>query len=172
MAVLSEASVSPASLLYPAMGFVAYYLLDHTVHPLCAYCQRRGGNSQWPLVGLSAALSLHSLADGALLAANPALRWPILLHWLPETLAVASLLRSFAPAPSCWWAFGFLQLMTVFGFLAAQQISFAAEASLTSTGALAYLALHALHEAYTRSPRQLGLAAGCAGIVVYLLRLQ
>lgn len=172
LALLSETALSASALRYPALGFTIYFLLDHTVHPLCAYCQQHKANSHWPLLGLTAALSLHSLADGALLAANPSLRWPVLLHWLPETLAVASLLRSLAPAPFCWWAFAFLQAITLLGFLSAQQLPFAGEVSLVATGALTYLAVHALHETYARSPRQFGLAAGCAGVVLYLLQLQ
>lgn len=149
-------------------GFLLYALIDRFVNPVCAFCQAQEGSSRWPLVVMSLALALHSLMDGALLAAHEGLRWAVVVHKIPELFAVFLLLRSMVSQREAWVAFLFVQGMTLVGYAVAHRIPFAAEATLAATGALGYLALHGLHETYEHAPQQLWLSAAAASTVVLL----
>ncbi len=152
------------------LGFALYALIDRFVHPVCAFCRAQDSTSRWPLVLMTAALAIHSLMDGALLGANTGLRWAVVAHWIPETVAVFFLLRSVASGREAWAAYGILQAMTALGYLTAHALPFATEATLASAGALSFLALHGLHETYAHEPKRLWLSAGAAGLVWLLAR--
>jgi zinc transporter ZupT len=151
----------------PLAGFLLYALIDRFVHPVCAFCQEQDRGSRWPLAVMAAALGCHSLMDGALLGANETLRWAVVAHWIPEAIAVFWLLRSIAGKWDATVAYTFVQSMVVVGYLAANQLPFAAEATLAVTGAMLYLALHGLHEAYERSPRSLWVTGAAAAAVAF-----
>jgi zinc transporter ZupT len=150
-------------------GFALYAILDRFVHPVCAFCRDQASNSKWPLVLMTLALGLHSLMDGALLASNFGLRWAVVMHRIPETLAVFYLLRSIAIPRDAWIAFVALQATAVAGYFLAHSLPWAAELTLGATGALGYLALHGLHETYDHAPKQLWLSAAAAASVLLVL---
>lgn len=118
---------------------------------------------------MTLALALHSLMDGALLGANEGLRWAVVVHWIPETIAVFYLLRSMAIPRDAWIAFGTLQASSAMGYFLAHNLPWVAELTLGATGALGYLALHGLHETYDHAPRQLWLSATAAASVLLVL---
>lgn len=150
-------------------GFLLYAIIDRFVHPVCAFCREQESGSRWPLALMTAALALHSMMDGALLGSNTGLRWAVVLHWIPETIAVFYLLRSIAIPRDAWIAYGILQATTATGYFLAHNLAWAAEFTLGATGALGYLALHGLHETYDHEPRQLWLSAAVAGSVLLVL---
>jgi len=146
------------------IGFLVYALIDRCVHPICAFCSGQKASSKWPLVMMTLVLALHAMVDGALLKMNEGFRWAVFLHWLPESVAAYVLLRGVGSARDTAMAYGFVLLATAIGYHQAAALPFTPQATLAAIGAMAYLAIHGLHETYEHAPKRLwiaGLAAGC-----------
>lgn len=128
----------PSTLLLAAAGFLTLLLLDKMGLAVCPSCQHGTGTGRW----LAFAVGVHAFVDGWAMAAagSASLTGAMLLHKIPEGLAVGGMTRSLAmlaAAESMTVAGGMLGLWSPPGALVAYPLAVA-------SGTFLFLGIHAV----------------------------
>jgi zinc transporter ZupT len=154
----------PSAALF-VCGYVALFSIDRFVTPVCPSCSRGHDHSHCDMelhgfaMPMIAATSFHAMLDGWGVTAGEgvglALPLAVILHKIPEGIALGAILR--AAIPSRWRAFAWCAAVEsatlaggAIGLRASTTASWTQYALAAAAGCFFYLGFHAVHEEWRR----------------------